>query len=132
MSETEWKYSLVAVTSDLPVAAAFAAPLAADPGNAGLWDNPVPLRPIGSQDTEPTRWGIAIPCKARIYVAATEFDSAGPYPNLNAAGIDNSTIAYAKTKMWVLTRECDPPKYLIDRADDLAATLGYERIPEAV
>jgi hypothetical protein len=131
MNETAWKWGLGAVTTDLQLAAQFAAAIATDPTDAPLWNNAIPLRPIGSQDTEPTAWGVDIPCRIETHQAALEYSGAGPYPILNGKGIADQAIAYAKTKMWASTIECSPPRYTVTLMDDLAATLGYERIPEA-
>lgn len=58
----------------------------------------LPLRAVGSNGGA-TAWGLSIPALPWLCDAVDEFNSAGPYTTLNSYGLDDASIAFAKTKV---------------------------------
>lgn len=86
----------------------------------------IALRSLGSQDPTPAAWGAYSVAKASTRVVVDEYNSAGPYTQLNALGMADATVAAAKS---VLTAECHPRETHEYAFIEWLASKGYEVIP---
>lgn len=122
----EWIFGGNAIATDLAVGNALAGAIGADVGDNLTFTNGKPLRLIGSQSTTPVAWFAHVPLKQSGYDRIAEFNTAGPYPLLNEAGVPNELIAVGKSKVIVEigVREAIAAHWLQFIADH-----GYEVIP---
>lgn len=96
---------LVITTTDKDQGNLLASLFAAEPGDEYTFDHAAALRPVGTSDPA-VRWGGIVQVKQNVYGAVLEFNSAGPYPNLNLAGLTNQDVADFKAivQMQVVPR----------------------------
>lgn len=87
----------------------------------------IALRPLGSQDTTPTAWGSYSVAKAGTRVVVDEYNSAGPYPQLNAKGLADGQVAAAKAVLIAQTYPRATHEFALT---EVLAALGYEIIPQ--
>lgn len=85
------------------------------------------LRALGSQSTTPVAWGAYTVAKADTEARVAEYNTAGPYPNLNALGMTDPQVAVAKA---VLTAEYFPRATHEYSFVEWLASKGYEIIPQ--
>lgn len=128
MPLTEWDGAINAITTELAIGNALAGAIGWDVEDNLTFSKGDRLRPVGSNDTEPTAWGACVPVRQPAVATANEF-AAGGYPERFAAqGIANATIDYARTKITVEAgdRATMEAHYLQFLADN-----GWELIEDA-
>ena len=128
MQISEWKFYGHALATSIAVGNRLAGVIGFNSNDGETFTNGVRLRPIGSSVTEPTAWFAAIPLKQAGHDAFTEFNTAGPYPILNALGVLTDEISYAKT---VVFAESGDRQNVEGRWLEFIAANGYEVIPNA-
>lgn len=89
-----WPYWANVITTSLAMGNALAT--AIDPDGGANTFGRMRLRPAGSTDTTPSAWAASTPLTESGEAKFVEFDGAGPYPLINADGIDDATIATAR------------------------------------
>ena len=110
------------VTTDVALGNALAGKIGTSPDDNKAFNYGRKLRAIGGENVEVAR-ATGGPMSDAIAAAVSEFNTSGPYPLLNAAGITNGEIAAAKLVLTVSVCE-------YGAQDPLAfwASLGYEPV----
>ena len=85
------------ITTDMTLANYFASLLGDSSGDSQMFTNSFDVK----HDGDIIGKFVAVPLKQSGYDRLAEFNSNGPYTLLNALGIDNTSIANAKTKITV-------------------------------
>lgn len=121
----KWEYVIFALAATPEVGNRYAAALANDSGDATAFSKPPTVRRL--DDANVTGIFVSTPARATGLAAVQEFNSDGPYPILNAAGIDDAQIAADKASFVCVaghhtTMEMTEAAWL--------ASLGYEIIPQ--
>lgn len=110
------------LTTNLQLGNAMAGLIGADVGDNETFTKGVQLREIGGPNIA-AAWGAAVPITARALALIEEFNSAGPYPLLNARGASDDLIAQAKAVIMI---EAGPHAELFDHAEAFWFDDGYE------
>jgi hypothetical protein len=122
---TAWVNYLNGITTDKAIGDRVGVKLDPDPNAVVAFTTP--LRPIGSNDTEPSAWFTAAPMTAFGLSVVTEFTGPGPYPKCNAIGVTNADVADGKA---VMVLEFGPRAQIEGHGIAFMALHGYEVMPE--
>lgn len=123
---TAWIYYCNALTTNKALGDAIGVALDPDPGATEAFTTK--LRPIGSDDTEPSAWFAPVPLKQSGYDIIAEF-AAGGYPAIfTDAGFTHAQIDLARAS---ITLEYGPRSEVEGNGLAFIQSLGYEIVPEA-
>ena len=122
---TEWIYYCNALTTNKALGDAMGVALDPDPGATEAFTTK--LRPIGSDDTEPSAWFAPVPLKQSGHDIVAEF-AAGGYPQVFVdAGYTAAQIDLARAS---ITLEYGPRATIEGNGLAFIAAQGYEIVPD--
>lgn len=112
---SEYVYWISAVATDVAAGNALAALIGAEPGDASAFDRGAPCYPTGTTFTTEgvppfeyrspgapaAAWYVGVAAKKAAYDVAAEYVGAGPYPLLNAMGVNDAQVAWFKQRVHV-------------------------------
>ena len=131
---TEWIYYCNALTTNKPLGDAMGVALDPDPGATEAFTTK--LRPIGSDDTEPSAWFAPVPLKQSGHDIVAEF-AAGGYPSIfTDAGYSHAQIDALRTPMPeyggkpAMLLEYGPRATIEGNGLAFIAAQGYEIVPD--
>ena len=125
---SEWQYIVYALTVNMEIGNALAGAMGVAPGDNLTFTKGTKLRPIGSDDTDPSAWLAAVPLKQSGHDIVAEF-AAGGYPALfTGAGFTHAQIDLARAS---ITLEYGPRSEVEGHGLAFIAAQGYEIIPDA-
>ena len=124
---TDYIFYCHVIAKNLAVGNALAALLDTAGGNLTFTQG-AKLRPIGSQDTEPTAWGAAMPLRQSAYDALIEFKGTAPFPTLNSMGVSDADVLAYQPLMIISVGD---RASLEGHGLEFIAANGYEVIPDA-
>ena len=124
---TDYIFYCLVITKNLAIGNALAALLDTTGGNLTFMEG-AKLRLIGSQDTEPTAWGSAVPLRQSAYDALIEFKGPAPFPTLNSMGVSDADVLAYQPLMIISVGD---RASLEGHGLEFIAANGYEVIPDA-
>lgn len=112
---SEYVYWISAVATDAAAGNALAGLIGAEPWDASAFDRGTPCYPTGTTFTitgappleyrEPSSsaaaWYVGVAAKKAAYDVAAEYAGAGPYPLLNARGVNDAQVAWFRARVQV-------------------------------
>lgn len=112
---SEHIYWISAVAADIAAGNALAALIGAEPGDATAFDRGTPCYPSGTMfslvgtpplehheaDNPAAAYYVGVAAKQSAYEIAAEYASNGPYPLLNALGVNDALVAWFKQRVNV-------------------------------
>jgi hypothetical protein len=125
---SEWLYRMNVVTTDLQLGNALAGAMGFGTEDHLTFTKGAKLRPIGSEDTEPSAWFASVPLKATGYAIVSEFRDGGYPQALLDKGITAEQIDAARA---VITLEVGDRATLEGNGLAFIAANGLEILPES-
>ena len=124
---SEHIYWISAVATDVAAGNALAALIGAESGDATAFDRGTPCYPIGTlfslvgdpplehheADNQAAAYYVGVAAEKSAYDVASEYVGAGPYPLLNAMGVNDAQVAWFKQRVHVQagSRETTEPNW---------------------